>query len=81
MQPEQAINDPIVLDSVFVEMNKALKSNNVKMTQDQSAILIKLMLMEEENVEGLYKELSTKFPIGGMFKRCEIFPVKYDKRL
>jgi beta-glucosidase/6-phospho-beta-glucosidase/beta-galactosidase len=79
--PEEAINNPSILDEIFTEMNAAYKKGMVPMTEEQSNYTIHIMMATDEGIEKMYKEIGDTFPIGGFFKRCGIFPIKYSKKL
>jgi hypothetical protein len=79
--PEEAINDPKALHNVFVEMRQAYAQEKVAMSNYQSEMLIKIMLAEDAGIYGIFNDLSKTFPIGGFFKRMDILPIKFEKRL
>lgn len=78
--PKEIINDPKALHNVFVEMKTAYDIEKVPMTKEQSEYFIKIAMMKDEQLSGLYKDLSKTFPIGAFLNRITVFPIKFDER-
>jgi len=80
--PKEYIDKADAVDEILVEMHSAYEQNKVPMSEDQSAYSIKVMLSTDEDIEDTYNYLKNKhWMFAGFFKRCEIFPIKYSKRL
>lgn len=79
--PKEAINNPSALDDIFVEMHKAYEKTKTPMTRDQTRWSMSIMMAEDDEVSRMYDDFSKHFPFGGFFKRCCIFPIKFEKRL
>lgn len=79
--PEETINDPKALHTIFLEMKKAYDVEKVLMTEEQSKYFIMIAMMKYEQVSGLYKDFSKIFPIGAFLKRITIFPIKFEERV
>lgn len=69
----------IMLSDVFVEMKKA---KHVPLTQDQTRMMINVLMASDEVIENIYNDFNKIFPMNAFFKRCEVcLPIKYEKRL
>ena len=78
----EMINDPKSLDRIFAEMHEAYQKEMVPMTNEQTRYSIGVMMGNEEQTEGAYEDFQKQsWEFGGFFKRCEIFPIKYEKKL
>lgn len=79
--PKEATENPNVLDEIFSEMHEAYKRNKVPMSEEQTKYTLMVMMADDNKIDGIYNDLAKVFPIGGFFKRCTIFPIKYEKKL
>ncbi len=84
--PYETTLQPDAIEKVFCEEFKKLKVN--PMTQAESEMLIRLMLIKEEDVSGMYEELMSKkneqmaLGLHVLNKRfCEIYKFAIDKRM
>lgn len=79
--PKEAVNNPNILGELFNEMYEQSSKRNAPMTAEQAHYSLHVMMGNDEGVNNMYDQLKSTFPIGGFFHRCDIFPVKYSKRL
>lgn len=76
--PASAIKDPSVLDELFAQIHCVKK---IPMDQDQAKFSIPIMMAPESSIDYMYAQYMAHWQFKGFFKRCEIFPIKYEKRL
>lgn len=79
--PKETINDQYSLDSLFVEMHAAYEKDKVPMSDDQTIGSISIMMVSDAQIDEIYESFSKYWNAVAFFKRCEIFPIKYEKRL
>lgn len=80
--PKETINDPASLDAIMVEMYKAYEEEKVPMSEEQSSDSIHVMMASNNDIDDMYDNFIKKsYQVAGFFKRCEMFPIKYEKRL
>lgn len=79
--PKEEIINPNSLANFFAEMHEAYLKRLVPMTEEQSKYTISIMMTDDNGIDKMYEDFSNQFPFGGLFKRCTIFPIKYEKRL
>jgi hypothetical protein len=51
------------------------------MTEEQARAMINVTMANDEAIDEMFDGLALAFPFSAFFKRCSIFPIKYDKRL
>lgn len=78
---KETINDPKALHNVFVEMRQAYAHEKVRMSNDQSEVLIRVTMANEAQIDMIFSKLGKTFPVGAFFSRMEILPVKFEKKL
>lgn len=76
--PSLSIEDPSILDELFAQMHCAEK---IPMDEDQAEFSIPIMATPESSIDYMYAQYMAHWQSKGFFKRCELFPIKYEKRL
>lgn len=80
--PKEAITKTDALEAFFKEMHDAYEKQKVPMTEWQARHFITVAKGSNEQAEKAIAELSNShWQFKGFFKRCEIFPIKYEKKL
>lgn len=81
MLPSSTINNPDSVGEILKEMHLAFKNEQVPMTEEQTAHSVKILLASDSAIPVAYESYKEAYQFAGFFKRCEIFPIKYEKRL
>lgn len=79
--PSSAINNPDSVGEILKEMKQAFIKEKISMTKEQSAHSVKIMLASDSAISVAYESYKQAYQFAGFFKRCEVFPIKYEKRL
>lgn len=80
---KEAINNPSSVERIMIDMHNDYQLRKVPMSYAQTDYLISiLMTNNDEQVKTICSDLASQsYQFGGFFKRCEMFPIKYDAKL
>jgi hypothetical protein len=79
--PKESIDNPNSLNDFFTEMHEAYKKGKAPMSEEQTKCTISVMMANNDIIDKMYLDFDKEWPFNGFFKRCTIFPIKYEKRL
>src|SRR5688572_33065782 len=81
MLTKEAIGNPSAVEEILKEMKQAYVKEKVPMDEEQARTSMAIMLATESGIDATCEVFKQSWQIAGFFKRCEMFPIKYEKRL
>lgn len=81
MLPKETVNNPQALDVLLNEMRIAYENDKVPMTEQQTRMCVSIMMADDFTIDRMYDDFEQHWHPAGFFSRCNMLPIKYEKRL